>query len=83
MENKTKKRVRRTKDQVSADAIKKLEDKIMTWRENIAKAEQEIQALRNPPKPSLKMKDISAKIKELDLPLDEVMKLIEKRASKS
>lgn len=82
MEQETKKRIRRSKEEIVKDAIAKLEADIVTYEEKIAKAKKEIEDLRTPPKPAVKLKDISEKIKELDLPLDEVMKAVEKMGKK-
>ena len=75
----TKKRVRRSKDEVVADKIAKLDADITKYREKIAEAERKKEEILNP---SVDLKDITAKIKELDLPLDEVMKAVDKIAKK-
>ena len=82
MEEQKKKRIRRTKDAVIADEIAMLEEKIAKYEELISKAKQRIEELRTPPKPQVKMKDIAAKVKALDIPLEDVMKAIDKMAKK-
>ena len=82
MEQETQKRVRRSKEEITQDKIQKLEAKIADYKEKIAEAEKEIEALKNPPAPEIKMKDIKDKIEEYGLPLDEVMKSIEKMGKK-
>ena len=81
MEQETK-RIRRTKEQVRDDKVEKLKEKITVWKKNIADAEEQIELLLNPPTPTVKMKDIKDKINELGLPLDEVMKAVEKMGKK-
>ena len=80
MEEKAK-RVRRSKEELTNAKIAVLEGKIADWKDKIAKAEKEIEELKNPA-PTVKMKDIKDKINELDLDYNEVMKAIEKMGKK-
>lgn len=76
------KRVRRSKDEVVADKIANLEMKITNWKSQIAKAEKGIEILKTPPAARLKTKDVTDKMKELGLSLEDVMKMLESNASK-
>lgn len=76
------KRVRRSKDEVVADKIANLEMKITNWKSQIAKAEKEIEILKTQPAARLKTKDVTDKMKELGLSLEDVMKMLESNASK-
>lgn len=76
-----KKRVRRSKEEITNAKIALLEEKIADWKDKIAKAEKEVEELKNPAT-VVKMKDIKDKINELDLPLDDVMKALEKLGKK-
>lgn len=78
-EEKTK-RVRRTKEEVVAEKVAKLETSIADWKAKIAKAEKEIEVLKTPPVVRLKTKDVTDKIKELGLSLEDVMAMLDKRA---
>lgn len=78
MEQETTKRIRRSREEVVQEKIQKLEEKIAGYKTKIADAEKEIEELKNPKTPAVKMKDIKDKITELGLPLDEVMKAVEK-----
>lgn len=78
-EEKTR-RVRRTKEEVVAEKIAKIESNIADWKAKIAKAEKEVEALKAPPAVRIKTKDVTDKIKELGLSLEEVMKMLEKKA---
>ena len=77
-----KKRIRRSKNEVVSAKISALEESIKGYEGKIAFAKKQIEELRNPPKQALKMKDVTAKIKELDLPLEDVMKAVEKISKK-
>lgn len=81
MEQQKPKRVRRGKDVIIQEKIQKLNAKILDYKQKIEEAEKEIQDLTNP-QPTVKMKDIREKIDELNLPLDDVMKAIEKMGKK-
>lgn len=81
MEQQKPKRVRRGKDVIIQEKIQKLNAKILDYKQKIEEAEKEIQNLTNP-QPTVKMKDIREKIDELNLPLDDVMKAIEKMGKK-
>lgn len=74
-----KKRTRRSKEQVLADKIAKIDADIAKYQDKITALEKEKEELLNP---SVELKDITDKIKELDLPLDEVMKAVDKIAKK-
>lgn len=82
MEQETTKRIRRSREEVVQEKIQKLEEKIAGYKTKIADAEKEIEELKNPKTPAVKMKDIKDKITELGLPLDEVMKAVEKMGKK-
>ena len=82
MEQETTKRIRRSREEVVQEKIQKLEEKIAGYKTKIADAEKEIEELKNPKTPAVKMKDIKDKIAELGLPLDEVMKAVEKMGKK-
>ena len=77
MEQEPKKRTRRV--------ITK-EEKIEALRTEIAKHEAKIAELKvkidELEKPPVNLRDITAKIKELEIPLDDVMKAIDKLAAK-
>ena len=78
MEQEGKKRIRRSKEQITQDKISKLEAEIESYKVKIEQAEKKIQELKN----TVTIKDIKEKIAELDLPLDDVMKAIEKMGKK-
>lgn len=77
-----KRRNRRSKDEIAYDLTQKYEAEIAKYREKIAVLEGKIEELKHP-KTTVKMKDVTEKIKELDLPLDEVLALLEKKADKA
>lgn len=79
MENNVKKRTRRSSDQIVQDKIAKLEADLVKYKTKVTATEKAIVELKNP---AYKMKDIKDKINELDLPLDEVMKALEKMGKK-
>lgn len=76
-----KKRVRRSKDEITQAKIESLEAKKAEYVKKVADIDRELEALRNP-KPTVKMKDIRNKIDELDLDYEEVMKALEKMGKK-
>lgn len=76
-----KKRVRRSRDEIVKTKISVLEDKINSWQKKIDDAKKEIEELNNP-KPSVKKRDITNKIDELNLDYNDVMKAIEKMGKK-
>lgn len=78
MEQETKKRIRRSKDQINQDKIAKLEADIANYEAKIADAKKKIEDLNN----TVTIKDIKERISELDLPLEDVMKAIEKMGKK-
>lgn len=78
MEQEVKKRVRRSKEQITKDKIEKLEAEIESYKIKISEAEKKIEELKN----VVTIKDIKDKISELDIPLDDVMKAIEKMGKK-
>jgi predicted metalloenzyme YecM len=73
------KRVRKTKEEAFNDKIAKLDEKIALYQAKIEAAQREKEELLNP---ALSVKDITDKIKELNLPLEEVMKAVDKIAKK-
>lgn len=77
----TTKRTRRPKEEIVREKIEKLETLITSYKEKIAKAEKELEELKNPTS-VIKMKDIKERINELDLPLDEVMKALDNLGKK-
>ena len=78
MEQEKKKRIRRSSEQITQDKIAKLEATIDSYKKKIADAEEQIEELRK----SVTIKDIREKIEELELPLSDVMKAIEKMGKK-
>ena len=74
----TKKRTRRTISK--EEKITTLNEKIAKHEAAIAELRSQIDALNNP---SLTMKDLANKIKEHDIPLDDVMKAVDKLAKKN
>lgn len=81
MEEKTK-RIRRSKNEIIQDKIGKLEQKIADYKNKIAEAEKEIEALKAPSAPAIKMKDIKSKADELGVSLDDLMAAVEKLGKK-
>lgn len=81
MEGRTK-RIRRSKEQIIQDKIQILEDKISDYRNKIAEAEKEIEQLKTPSAPPIKMKDIKNKADELGVSLDDIMAAVEKLGKK-
>ena len=77
MEEKTK-RIRRSKDQIVQEKIDKIQSDIANYKYKIAASEKKIEELNS----SVTIKDIKDKILELDIPLDEVMKAVEKLGKK-
>ena len=77
MEQETKKRTRRTI--TKEEKIQKFKDEIAKYEAKIAEAKKKIDEIE---KPSTNLRDITAKIKELGLSPDEVMKAVEKLGSK-
>lgn len=78
MEQEKKKRVRRSIEQINQDKIAKLESDIEMYKAKIAEAQGKIEELKS----SVTIKDIKEKIAELDLPLNDVMKALEKMGKK-
>ena len=79
MENEAKKRNRRTKDELKADRIQRYNEEIAKYKEKIAELEQKIKDEEIPP---VTFKDVTAKIKEMGISPDEVIKLLEKAGKK-
>lgn len=77
-----KRRNRRSRGEIAYDLTQKYEAEIAKYREKITVLEGKIEELKHP-KTTVKMKDVTEKIKELDLPLDEVLALLEKKADKA
>lgn len=75
----TKKRVRRSKEELFNDKVAKIDEKIANLEQKLAEAKKEKEELLSP---KTTMKDITAMIKENDLSLDDVMKAVEKMANK-
>ena len=75
----TKKRVRRSKEQVISDKINRLQDEIRILEDKIADKKKQIEELQTP---SVTLKDVTAKIKELGIAPDDVMKVIDKMTKK-
>lgn len=78
MEDKAR-RIRRSKSQIKQDRIQKYQDEIAAHKAKIAELEQKIKAEETP---EINIKDVTAKIKELGVSPEEVLKAIEKLASK-
>lgn len=72
-----KKRTRRTISK--EEKIQKFQDEIAKYEAKIAEARKKIDELE---RPSSNLRDVTAKIKELGLSPDDVMKAIDKLASK-
>lgn len=75
----TKKRVRRSKEELFNDKLAKIDEKIATLEKKLAEAKKEKEELLSP---KTTMKDITAMINENNLSLDDVMKAVEKMANK-
>ena len=82
MEQQTKKRVRRSKEVITQDKIRKLEERVAAYEAKIAEAKKEIDDLKNPPTPVVKKRDIWNRADELGVSPEEVMELIEKAGKK-
>ena len=82
MEQQTKKRVRRSKEVITQDKIRKLEERVADYEAKIAKAKKEIEDLKSPPTPVVKKRDIWNRADELGVSPEEVMELIEKAGKK-
>ena len=82
----TKKRHRRGRIEIIDDTIAKIDAETEKLRNKIAKNEEAKATLLREKKdllePKVDIKDITSKIKEQDLPLDEVMKAIDRVAKK-
>lgn len=76
-EQEPKKRTRRTISK--EEKIQKFQEEIAKYEAKIAEAKKKIDELE---KPSTNLRDITAKIKELGLSPDDVMKAVEKLGSK-
>lgn len=79
MEQETKKRVRRSAEEITKEKIQRLEADIKKYEDKVSDLKKQLDGLVNP---SVKMKDIKDRILELNLPLDEVMKTIDKMGKK-
>lgn len=79
MEQETKKRVRRSAEEITKEKIQRLESDIKKYEDKVSDLKKQLDGLVNP---SVKMKDIKDRILELNLPLDEVMKTIDKMGKK-
>lgn len=77
MEQDTKKRTRRTISK--EEKIQKIQDEIAKYESRIAELRKKIEELE---KPSVSLRDITSKIKELGLSPDDVMKAIDKLGAK-
>lgn len=78
MEQETK-RIRRSKEEVKEAKIAKLQEEIAKYEDKIAECKKKIEELNAP---STNLRDVTAKIKELGLSPDDVMKVIEKLGKK-
>lgn len=74
----TKKRTRRTF--TKEEKIEALNAKIAKYEAAIAELKSQIEALN---KPSVTIKDLANKIKENNIPIDDVMKAVDKLAKKN
>lgn len=73
-------RTKRTRRKITKEEkIAALQDKIEEYRKKIDGLFKKINDLEEPP---VTMKDVTSKIKELDLPLTDVMKAVEKLGKK-
>lgn len=71
---------KRTRRKISKEEkIATLQDKIEMHRQKIEELTKQISELNEPP---VTLRDVSNRIKELDLPLNDVMKAVEKMAKK-
>ena len=78
MEEKAK-RTRRPKEEIKEAKLIKLQDEITKYEAKIAECKKKIEELNAP---SANLRDVTAKIKELGLSPDDVMKAIEKMGKK-
>ena len=78
MEEKAK-RIRRPKEEIKEAKLTKLQDEITKYEAKIAECKKKIEELNAP---STNLRDVTAKIKELGLSPDDVMKAIEKMGKK-
>ena len=76
-----KKRVRRSKEEIVKEKVKQLEEKRALYLKKATEMDEQINELLNPPS-TVKMKDIKDRINELGLPLEDVMKAVEKLGKK-
>ena len=76
-----KKRVRRSREEVTEEKIQKYKDKRAFYLSKATEMDEKINELMNP-QSAVKMKDIKDKINELGLPLEDVMKAVEKLGKK-
>lgn len=73
-------KTKRTRRKITKEEkIAALQDKIEEYRKKIDELFKKINDLEEPP---VTMKDVTSKIKELDLPLTDVMKAVEKLGKK-
>lgn len=75
----TKKRVRRSKSEVKDQKIKKYMEEIAKHQAKIAELNKKIDELDTP---TITMRDVTSKIKELGLSPDDVLKAVEKIGKK-
>lgn len=78
MEEKTR-RGRRSKAEIKQERIQKYIDEIARYKEKISILEQRIKEEETP---SVSIKDVTSKIKELGVSPEDVLKAVEKLASK-
>ena len=81
MEQEIKKRIRRSKEEITQAKIAKLEDKKADYKAKIDKIDKEIETLKNPT-PTVKKKDVWDKAEEYGLTPGEMLDLIEKAGKK-
>ena len=79
MEKEIKKRIRRSKEEIKEQRIQKYRDEIAKCREKIAELERKI---KDEEAPSVSIKDVTDKIKEMGISPDEVIKKLEKMKKK-
>lgn len=82
MEQETKKRIRRSKEEIAQDKISKLEEKIAGYKAKITEAEKQIEELRNP-SVVVKKKDIWDKAEEYGMTPEQILELVEKAGKKN
>lgn len=73
------KRIRRSKEEIKGAKVAKLQEEITKYEDKIAECKKKIEELNAP---SANLRDVTAKIKELGLSPDDVMKAIEKMGKK-